>query len=389
MRASPLATPDIFDIQSAADDIIGMGRLTEMSLSASDAAAPVYDGEDWNVLVQSDLRDVARVKGDGAILVQGSVFGSEEASCRIEIGGNAVICGDVRGTSISAANIYIGGDVVGSQLTAAGEVRIGSDLGKGRVVVGNYEQDRKHLETCRMVVERSREQAESLGRRVGQDGKRMDKACRALRIPLDFSVGQIVQHSEGKINVDLTSLYRSIGDKQVALDTALGEFFARGVVGVIARTNRKYLVNYPAREKVFLQLLKSLRELFVAVLERDEMLKRLSSAETELENLRAAMSERGPSIAVRGRIAPETEMEFILPRINDSRDGGFDFAHKTAQLCVRTGGLADQCEMVLQAADGERSSVTAERDELEGLLISIEAGKVRWTHVAAAAVGGV
>ena len=141
---------------------------------------------------------------------------------------------------------------------------------------------------------------------------------------------------------------------------------------MIARTNRKYLVNYPAREKVFLQLLKSLRELFVAVLERDEMLKRLSSAETELENLRAAMSERGPSIAVRGRIAPETEMEFILPRINDSRDGGFDFAHKTAQLCVRTGGLADQCEMVLQAADGERSSVTAERDELEGLLISID-----------------
>lgn len=151
MRASPLATPDIFDIQSAADDIIGLGRLAEMSLSASDAATPVYDGEDWNVLVQSDLRDVARVKGEGAILVQGSVFGNDEASCRIEIGGEAVICGDV----------------VGSQLTGGGEVRIGSDLGRGRIVVGNYEQDRKHLETCRMVVERSREQAESLGRRVG------------------------------------------------------------------------------------------------------------------------------------------------------------------------------------------------------------------------------
>ena len=380
--------PNPFSIQPAVDAVVGLGRLTEMSLSASDAAAPVYDGEDWNVLVQRDLTSVARVKGKGAILVHGSVLGDDDAPCHIDIDGDAVICGDVRDTKICAANIYVGGVVSGSELTAAGEVRIGSDVTGGRITVGDYELERKNLETCRMLVEHSRQQAESLVRRAGQDGKRMDKSCRALRIPLDFSVGRIVQHSEGKVSVDLSSLYQSFdareSDREVDLSVALAEFFAKGIVGVIARTNRKYLIDYPAREKVFMQLLKSLRELFNAVLERDEMQKRLSAAETELENLRAALSDRESSIAVGGRLAPQTEMEFILPWLNDTQDGGFDFAHKTAQLCVRPGPLAGQCEMAVQQADGERSSVTTELDELEGLVVSIDDGKVRWSQVGAA-----
>ena len=381
--------PDLFNIQSAIDAVVGLGRLTEMSVSASGAAAPVYDGEDWNVLVQRDLTDVARVKGNGAILVHGSVLGDDDAPCRIDIEGDAVICGDVRDTTICAANIYVGGEVAGSELTAAGEVRIGADMASGRITVGDYELERKNLESCRMLVEHAREQAESLSRRAGQDGKRMDKSCRALRIPLDFSVGRIVQHHEGKVSVDLTSLYPSFDKKEADLSVALGEFFAKGIVGVIARANRKYLINYPAREKVFMQLLKSLRELFSAVLERDEMRKRLAAAETELENLRAALSERGPSIAVGGRLAPRTEIEFILPWLNDTQDGGFDFAHKTAQLCVRPGPLAGQCEMAVQQADGERSSVTTEQDELEGLLVSVDDGKVRWSQVGAAALAMV
>jgi hypothetical protein len=235
-----------------------------------------------------------------------------------------------------------------------------------------------------MLVEHSREQAESLARRAGQDGKRMDKSCRALRIPLDFSVGRIVQHSEGRVSVDLSSLYPSFDKKEVDLSVALAEFFAKGIVGVIARTNRKYLIDYPAREKVFMQLLRSLRDLFNAVLERDEMQKRLSAAETELENLRAALSDRESSIAVGGRLAPQTEIEFILPWLNDTQDGGFDFAHKTAQLSVRPGPLAGQCEMAVQQANGERSSVTTELDELEGLVVSIDDGKVRWSQVGAA-----
>ena len=381
--------PDLFDIQSAVDAVVNLGRLTEMSLDLSDSAPAVYDGEDWNVLVQGDLVDVLRVKGEGSILVQGSIVGDGDMPCRVEVAGDAVICGDVRDAQITASSIHVGGTVRSSQLTAAGDIRICSDMGAGRIVVGDYDMDRKRLETCRSLVERSKAQAESLGRRVGQDEKRMAKSCRALRIPLDFSVGQIVEHSDGRVSVDLSSFYRSVDDKQAKLDAALGEFFAKGIIGVIARANRKYLVNYPAREKIFMQLLKGLRELFVAVMERDQMLKRVAQAESELEDLRAALSDRDPNVAIRGRIAQEAEMEFILPQLIETRDGEFDFAHKTAQLSILPGALAGQCEMATRGTGGERATVKTEMDDLEGLLIGVEGGQIRWTHVGAAAVGGV
>ena len=380
---------DLFDIQLAVDAVVNLGRLTEMSLDVADTSPAVFDGEDWNVLVQGDLIDVVRVKGEGALLVQGSLAGDPDMPCRVDVAGDAVICGDVRDAQITASNIHVGGNVRSTQLTAAGEIRIGSDMGSGRIVVGDYDFDRKRLETCRSLVERSKEQAESLGRRVGQDEKRMAKSCRALRIPLDFSVGQIVEHSGGRVSVDLSAFYRSVDDKEAKLDVALGEFFAKGIIGVIARANRKYLVNYPAREKIFMQLLKGLRELFIAVMERDQMLKRVTEAESELESLRAALSDRNPHVAIRGRIAPEAEMEFILPQLIETRDGEFDFAHKTAQLCILPGALAGQCEVATRGTGGERATVKTELDDLEGLLIGVDGGQIRWTHVGVAAVGGV
>lgn len=60
-------------------------------------------------------------------------------------------------------------------------------------------------------------------------------------------------------------------------------------------------------------------------------------------------------------------MEFILPRLSDTCNGGFNFAHQTAQLNAHTGTLANQ-------------------DEHEGFVLSIQDVKVRWTHVVPRAV---
>ncbi|MCH8310373.1 MAG: HNH endonuclease [Chloroflexi bacterium] len=65
-------------------------------------------------------------------------------------------------------------------------------------------------------------------RRVSTEEKRLDKACRTLRIPLDFSVGRIVQHQQGRVRVDLGSFYESLrGRTDTQLELALAEFFAR------------------------------------------------------------------------------------------------------------------------------------------------------------------
>ena len=66
------------------------------------------------------------------------------------------------------------------------------------------------------------------------------------------------------MRINLTVFYSSLGEQSESQrKTALVQFFAKGVVGYLARANRKYISDNPAREKVFLQLLKHLRELFL------------------------------------------------------------------------------------------------------------------------------
>ena len=59
--------------------------------------------------------------------------------------------------------------------------------------------------------------------------------------------------------------------------------FAAGILCVVARTNRKYLVDYPSRENIFMQLLRSLRELFHLVVERDRTVRTLEAARWNLK----------------------------------------------------------------------------------------------------------
>ena len=54
--------------------------------------------------------------------------------------------------------------------------------------------------------------------------------------------------------------------------------FAAGILCVVARTNRKYLVDYPSRENIFMQLLRSLRELYYLVVERERAVRTLDAA---------------------------------------------------------------------------------------------------------------
>lgn len=83
--------------------------------------------------------------------------------------------------------------------------------------------------------------------------------------------------------------YESLGEDPTARqEQALMEFFSRGVVGTLSRANRKYLANNLAREKVFLQLLKSLRELFGLVFERDVGAAMESSNAVQLEEQNSA-----------------------------------------------------------------------------------------------------
>jgi len=352
------------------DAVMRQSRITELNSAACVAPLNSFDGDDRNILVQGDVVGLRRVKGERAMVVLGDVLGEEDSLCRIEVAGDVIVAGRIEWAQVIAENILVGDSVTQSQLTAAGRIRIEA---------GNFDGVRKRIESLVARIDRGKEVVESLVRRVGQDEKRMAKACRTLRVPLDFSVGRIVTHAQGKISVDLTSFYASLDEhKEAQLELALGEFFAKGVVGVVARTNRKYLVDYPAREKIFMQLLRSLKELFHLVVERDRTVRTLKAAEGELEMVLATLEERQPQVEVGGRVAAHVEMEFILPVAVRLLDTGVDFGQpETAALSVRKGASFGDLEISLRDTAGVRGARDA--SPLEGVLIHLdEDGRIRW-----------
>ncbi|HJP32085.1 MAG TPA: hypothetical protein QGF95_16190 [Candidatus Latescibacteria bacterium] len=368
-------------IQTASDAILREGRMTEIPAVSPDAPLGLFDGEDRDVFMQGDLAFVHGVRSGRGVLIQGSILGSAAQSLRVEAKGDVIVTGAVRYAQLSGRRVLVGGRASHSQFTASQQVAVGDALDAVRVIAGDYEDDRRCIESCRLTKEQSQTQTESLTRRVCTEEKRLDKACRALRIPLDFNVGRIVQHEDGRVCVDLGSFYESLdGRTDEQLELALAEFFAKGVIGVITRANRKYLVNFPAREKVFMQLVKSLRELFEAVLERDRLQRRVEWLEGRLGQLVDSLRRRRASVEVGGAIAGDTSMEFILPRVvKQPKDGGYDFAHQTARLELICG--AGAIEVVPCGADGARTSTTVAASEMDGLRFAVDDGRVLWEPV--------
>ena len=368
------------DIREVAKAYLEVGRLTEVPLPSGEQRSPAFDGEDHDMVLSSDLTWPGRIKGERGILIKGSVVGDAESPCRIEVGGDVIITGEVFNASISGVRIRIGKDVSESHLTSTSEIHIGGAVGESRLLAGDYDLDRKRIEHLRSRIERLSERAESLARRVAQDEKRLDKACKTLRIPLDFNVGSIVRHAEGKIIVDLSSVYDSILSKPGAqVETTVSEFFAKGIVGVLARTNRTYLVDYPAREKVFMQLLKSLHELFLVVVQRDNTRNEAVDCELELDSLVDHVENRSPRIAVGRRVAHDVEMEFILPQVTALSDGSYDFAHKNAHLQIQRGASIGRFEVITRGLDGARSSDTIPASDFEGPVFEICDGTIQWS----------
>jgi hypothetical protein len=372
------------DTQRAHDSVLRGGRLTEMIVDSDDPIG-FFDGGDRDVLVQRALSDILRIRGQDSLVVQGDVIGEADRPLSIEMQGDVIVTGMVRYAQIRASRCFVAGDVHRVKITTARSTTIGGMVHGSQFVSGNYEETRRTIESLRMSRRHGAVELESLSRRVTTEEKRLERSYAALRIPLDFNVGRVVQHTEGGVHICLDAFYASVdGRPAQEVDRALNEFFTRGMIGVITRQNRKNLVNYPAREKVFLQLITSLRAIFQDVLRRDNLSRSLDDMSSRLQQQMDALEERRAFVEM-GGVAGNTEMEFILAQVVPLlRDDGFDFAHRSAHLDIwPLHGLG--AAMVSRDADGGQSAATLTSAELGALRFHVDGSRIVWESSEAAA----
>jgi len=346
-----------------------------------------FDAEDDNVIVHGDVPGGAIVRGRRSVLVQGDVAGQQDAPCRIEVPGDVVVTGFVSHAHISARHIHIGASVARSQLSGTELVEITGDAERCRLQCGDYFADVGGVRSQLAELEETRLHGAELRQRVAVEGKRLHKSCRALRAPLNLNVGRIVTHGDDAIAVDLSAFYRSVEwQTDEDLDLAINEFFAKGIVGVLSRVNRKHLVEVPTRGKAFLQVMRGLHELLRQVVARDAVQRRADRCKLELERLVSELEARCPRVLVGGSIAPSARLEFILPRALRQGEDSIDFAHKTALLSIHAGAFADQLELAWQGGDGARGERTVAAGDLDGTVFQVRDERVYWERIPADAL---
>ncbi len=133
-----------FDIQSAAREILSAGRIVEADADTLDTG--VFDAEGSNALINGNIAADAVVKGAKSLLVQGSLLGEAKRLCRIQMGGEVVVSGEVKYAQIAAHSIRIGAGAKRCRLAAQADIWVGSDLADARMVVGEFASAKRKIE---------------------------------------------------------------------------------------------------------------------------------------------------------------------------------------------------------------------------------------------------
>jgi hypothetical protein len=369
--------PDVIDIQSAAESIKmadDLVKIQELPLNKSS-----LNTEDHNGLLEGDVPGGISITGERSFLVQGSINGSDSNPCRIRISGDLVVTGNVCHAQIHCQNLLIGGSSQNSHLITSGDVTVGGDLAYGQLTIGDYESNRHRIQSLQYEITRYRNDREGVERRIHQGEKRIDRACKTTRTPLDFNIKKIVIHQYGHVRIELKSIYASLTDRsQEKAESVLLEFFAKGIVGFLARKNRQYIDNNRACEKVFLQLLRNLRELFMLVAQREHIDTQISCADSQVNQLVDALHSGAQKVSVQGIAMPQTRLEFVQPRVHCLENEELDFSHESASLEIQPGRETGQCQMQLVDLHGECCSQELNNAERKNIAFRLCQDQISW-----------
>ncbi len=369
-----------FDIETAEKAILKEGKVAECKGLLADRNT--FEAGSSNGVLQSDMPSGATIGGECSMVVQGALNGTEGNPCRVQVKGDLVVTGNIYYAQIHCRKLYVGGDIQNSRIISVADMYIGGELVHSQLSTGDYGDRKRFIEDCHRDYARGQEDRESLERQIRQEEKRVDRSCKATRIPLDFNVSRIMTHENNQVRINLSSFYASLGDfPEDKRKSALMEFFAKGVVGYLARANRKYIEDNQAREKVFLQLLRHLRELFLIVAERDFLVHRQQLDQEKINQIVEELREQKCSIYVRGSIGPETTLRFVLPRVRNLGEGRFEFIDNAATFKI----MADEggnLQLELSDAEANKETRAIGPEELAELHLQTTLGKVVWNTVA-------
>jgi len=341
----------------------------------------VFDPGEHNGRFVGDLPGGATISGQGSVVVDGSIGGSKSNPCRILVKGDLVVTGDIEHAHIRCRQFFCNGNLQHTQIKTQNDAIIGGQVTDSELVLGDYLECKHQIENLLHTTNQIQDKSETLKRRIRQEERRVDRSCKATRTPISLNVKQLIYQEHGRVRIDLSTFYKSVGDMPMAkLKIILVEFFSKGIVGILARANRRYIKGNPIREKVFLQLLKTLRELFVLVAEHDMVILDLEKIKNNIAAEVEELRTRSSNLHLQEGLSNETQIVFPQPRIQTPSDGTIDFVDQSASVKFCQSN-PDEVRLELTNVDNEKTSEDVPIDQLHTITFSARAGHVIWEPI--------
>ncbi len=123
-----------FDFQAAADTILNSG---DVLVTDAEALGQIDPAPERDILIDGDLQQGTAFQSQQSLVVNGSIRGLENNTCRIEARQDLLIAGDACHAHLEGRNIHIGGGSKASELRAQEQISLGADMVATKLKVGN------------------------------------------------------------------------------------------------------------------------------------------------------------------------------------------------------------------------------------------------------------
>jgi hypothetical protein len=335
------------------------------------------------VLVRGDILAGTVLRCGRSVIVEGGIAGRTGQTCRIRAGGEVIVMGDVRDSRIRAEKVRVVGEASRCRLTVDADIEVGGNMTDVDAIVGDAEAWRDVVEVQRQRIAAEESQREAIEYELRAEQRRLRILFQATGVRLDVGVGEVFRLSPGRLEVNLLPFYAAMsGRTENEIDRALTEFYAKAVVGLLSRVNRRFIAGGPNNRRAFVTVVRRLHDLFTLTRRLDKQGSRITEATKGMETLLNSIEQARRAVRVQAAARPDTHLTFIVPRWA-GKDEGLSSQTETAELNVRTGPGLERCEVARTDVDGSEATDIVDSGDLTGVVFGFERGRVVWKPLAA------
>lgn len=356
-------------------------NLQRGALSFTDGPVDVYGG---TLVISGDCGPGSVIRGQGNVVVEGSVNGSARKPIQIDVDGNVVILQDVSHAVVNVGGLSVGANVFEIEVNARLGLEVGGNLSRARIQVGAYDLERLKIDQSRQRLTDSQRERDATERKLKMEEKRVDKLFKNTRAILGPNVGRILQAKRNRLTVNLEPIYASLAERdENDIDKALKEFFAKAIVGLLTRSNQHFLMSKNRhRQEIFKSIVRDVHDLFFLKRKFDKQSHLCATLAQDVDDAIQALDGRIARIFVRGACLPDIKFTHILPDVMVSDQGNVLMNGEQAHLQVSLASK-DRLKMTCVSTLGLTSHKVIEMGQLQNCNFLIDEGDVVWKGVEA------